>query len=162
MSFWRGTRLGTVASLAGCHISVSSSSTTLAARRPGRLSTKGSVTSTRARPRSQATITRLRSSRSTITPTAVARKNPGATRLASTREMAGPSDPSLMRAASEMVAKRPSQSPMAETTWASQSRKKLRVPNTCSRRPAGRTAPKASSSRMPADVCAASSSTPRG
>ena len=152
MSLSRGTRLGTVASLAGCHIIVASSSRALATNSPIRVSTNGSVTSTSARPMSQATITRLRLSRSTITPTAVARKNPGATRVASTRAMAVLFEPSgaswLARA---IVAKSPSQSPVADTTWAIQSLKKSLVPKIRSRRPDGRTDSKASSSRRPAE-----------
>ena len=51
-----------------------------------------------------------------ITPIATARKIPGATRLPSTKAMAAPLEPSLKRAAREIVATSPSQSPVADTT----------------------------------------------
>ena len=82
---------------------------------PKRLSTNGNENITTARPMSQISSRRLRFNRSTMMPAAVARKKPGAIRVASTIAIAVPSSPSgLSFAASEIVASRPSQSPVAE------------------------------------------------
>ena len=66
-----------MASLAGDHSRVSTSSTSEARTRPMRLCTNGRQTITAARPRSQPIITRLRSHRSTSTPASGPKKNPG-------------------------------------------------------------------------------------
>ncbi len=79
-------------------------------------------------------MSRLRSKRSTITPMKGARKNPGATRAMVTRAMA-PSGCEEIDAASEVIAKNPTQSPSAEMTWTLKSAKKRRVPNTRSIQP---------------------------
>ena len=81
---------------------------------PSRLSTNGSENITSARPMSQTSSSRFRLKRSTMMPAAVARKKPGAIRVANTIAMAVPSlPPGLSFAAREIVASRPSQSPVA-------------------------------------------------
>ena len=91
---------------------------------PRPCSTNGRETSTTARPRSQVTITFLRSQRSTSTPPTGARKNPGT--MPGAHHQA---DGRLRRAAARpgrrwtAMATSPSQSPSAETTWASHRRK---------------------------------------
>ena len=114
-----GTRCGTDASLAGVHRSVKHSSTSDASTRPTTVSTKGSVTRTAARPRSHVTMRRLRSKRSTITPAAGPRKNPGTIRADMTTPTAAAGEPSPMLAASAAIARNPSQSPVADATCVS-------------------------------------------
>ena len=89
--------------------------------------TNGRVQMSAARPRSQHTITLRRSNRSTITPPSVARKKPGTIRTAMTRLNAA-ADPFDTRSVSWRIAKKPTQSPRLEKTWASQSLKNGRVP----------------------------------
>ena len=122
-SFSDATRLGTDASLAGDHSSVSTSSTSEATNRPQTVFTNGRVSRTRPRPTSQPTMTRRRSQRSTSTPPTEARKNPGIIRALMTRAMAASGDPFPTRAVRVRMANRPIQSPMDDTTWASQRRK---------------------------------------
>ncbi len=110
-----GTRCGTEASFAGVHSNVNTSSTRDATMRPGTVSTKGSDANTAARPMSQATMSFLRSKRSARTPAAGPRKNPGTMRADITRPTAA-SGRSLMRVARAAMARKPSQSPVAETT----------------------------------------------
>src|SRR3954471_18534498 len=118
-----GTMFGTDASLAGDHASVKISITNDASTRPDTLCTNGSDATTAARPRSQTTITFLRSQRSIITPATGARKNPGMMRADMTRPTAAPPDPPPTSAARMVMARKPSQSPTADTTCAIQRRK---------------------------------------
>ena len=64
-----------------------------------------------------------------MTPPTVPRKKPGTTRASITRLTAAP-ELCDTRAAMARIAMRPIQSPVLEMTWASQSRKYERVPNT--------------------------------
>ena len=77
---------------------------------------------TMALPMSQVTIVFLRSQRSTNTPATGPKKKPGTIRAARTRLRAAPSFPEPSRMARMEMARRPNQSPVAETTWASQRR----------------------------------------
>ena len=124
-----GTRWGTDASLAGVHSRVKHSSTSEAITSPCTVSTKGSVRRTAARPRSQVTISRLRSNRSTITPAAGPRKKPGTMRADITRPTAAAGEPWAMSAASAAMARKPSQSPVADATCVSQRWKNCDEPN---------------------------------
>ena len=114
--FSSGTRFGTEASFAGDHSIVNASSTSEARTRPQIVSTNGSEIITSARHTSQVTITRLRFQRSTSTPAIGPKKKPGMIRAASTMLRAAPSDPEPIRMASRLIARRPSQSPVADTT----------------------------------------------
>ena len=78
---------------------------------------------------SQVTITLRRSKRSITTPPTVPRKNPGTTRATMTRLTAAP-ELSDTRVAIARIAIRPIQSPMLDTTCASQRRKYALVPKT--------------------------------
>ena len=90
--------------------------------------TNGSSAITTARPISQLTITFLRSQRSTSTPASGPKKNPGTMRAAMTSEIAPAPAPPPMVAAKRMIAEKPNQSPVAETTCTSQSRKNSWLP----------------------------------
>src|SRR5215207_8304930 len=129
VSCFVSTRLGMDASFAGPHSNERISSANDTRTSPTRLSTNGSNARSPARPKSQATITRRRSKRSTITPPTVARKKPGTTRATITRLTAAP-DPPDTRAAIARIAMIPIQSPRLDTTWATQSLKNERVPKT--------------------------------
>ena len=72
---------------------------------------------------SQVTITRLRSQRSTSTPPTGARKMPGIMRALITSPTAASDDEPPTRAASEMTATIPIQSPSDDTTCASHRRR---------------------------------------
>ena len=115
--------------MAGPHSMVNASRSSEARNRPTRVSTNGRATMTRARPTSHVTMVRLRSHRSTSTPATGPKKNPGTIRAASTRLSAAPSFPEPNRMARMAMASKPSQSPVADTTWASHNRKKAGVPN---------------------------------
>src|SRR3954462_10084321 len=111
-----GTRLGTDASLAGDHARVKISITSEAITSPVTLCTNGNVAITEARPRSQTTITFLRSQRSIITPATGARKNPGMMRADTPRPTAAPPEPLPTLTARIVMARNPSQSPTDDTT----------------------------------------------
>ena len=136
--------MGTDASLAGDHNMVNASRISEAMNNPRMVSTNGKVTMTTARPMSQVIINRLRSQRSTSTPAIGPKKNPGAIRAASTRLSDAPSDPEPTRMASRLMASRPNQSPVADTTWASHRRKNCDDPNMRTCRP-GRSPPSGTS-----------------
>ncbi len=123
------TRLGTDASFAGDQSRVKISRRSEARNRPGTVSTNGMEASTRPLPTSQATITRLRSHRSTRTPAAGAKKKPGMSRAERTRLIAPSGEDPPIRAAAAVTATKPIQSPSEDTTWASQRRKNERDPN---------------------------------
>src|SRR5581483_11676847 len=107
--------------------------------RPSTLWTKGNEQITAARARSQVTMTFLRSQRSIITPVTGARKKPGTMRADITRPTAAPPDPEPIDAARIVMARKPSQSPSADTTCAIHNRKNAWLPNsrTCSATCAG-------------------------
>src|SRR3954465_2443108 len=98
-----GTRFGTYASFAGDHSSVATSSTSDAMTSVHTWSMKGSVHSTAARVTSHATITFLRSQRSTSTPAIGARKKPGTMRADSTSEIAAAGELPPTRVAMAMM-----------------------------------------------------------
>ena len=123
-----------MASLAGLHISVKISRMKLAKTSPGTVCTSGRSRNTTARTMSAMIMIFLRSNRSTNTPTNGARKNPGATRAVVTSAMAA-SGWAEIDAASDVMAKKPTQSPRAEMTWTLKRAKKRRVPNIRSIRP---------------------------
>jgi hypothetical protein len=127
------TRLGTDASLAGDHTSVSTSRSNEATNRPNTESTNGSVPITRPRPMSQITMTFLRSQRSTSTPPTEARKKPGIIRALMTRATDASGDEPPTRAARARMATRPIQSPREETTCATHRRKNELDPRSLNR-----------------------------
>jgi hypothetical protein len=118
-----GTRFGTDASLAGDHSRVHTSSTSEATSSCHTMVMNGRHSSTKARPRSHATINRLRSQRSMNTPATGPRKKPGTMRADITRPTAVSGVPPPIRKAAAAMARNPIQSPIAETTWASHRRK---------------------------------------
>ena len=111
--------------MAGDHRRVHISSTSEAMSSCHTWSTNGSSRSVAARPRSQETITFLRSHRSTSTPATGPRKKPGTMRAAITRPTAVSGDPPPTRVASAAMARKPIQSPIDETTCAHHSRKNI-------------------------------------
>ena len=125
----RSTRFGTDASLADDHRSVNSSRSSDARNSAGMFLTNGRVARTRARPTSQNTMVRLRSSRSARTPMNGPRNKPGTTRADRTRPTAVPESPPPTLAAMAVMAISPIQSPSDETTWAIHSREYAWDPN---------------------------------
>src|SRR5690606_4842394 len=122
------TSSGTVASFAGDHVIVNTSTMRLASTSPGTVFTSGRRMNTIARTTSETTITALRLNRSTTTPTNGANRMPGATRAVVTSAIAA-SGWEEIAAASEVIAKNPTQSPTAEMSCTLNSAKNSRLPN---------------------------------
>ena len=133
--FSGGTRFGTVASFAGEKKSVHISSANDAKTSPSTESTNGSEAITAARPTLQTTMTCLRSMRSMRNPAPAAKKKPGMMRAAITTPTDALALAAPTRVARITMARNPSQSPIAETTCASQRRKNSAEPNIRTWRP---------------------------